>query len=333
MKNFISTQDWSKSELQDILDYAKELKINKFQDNLKNKSIALMFFNPSMRTRTSFELGIQQLGGLAVVLHPGKDAWPIEFKLKEVMDADSEEHIIEVAKVLSEYCDLIAIRAFPKFINLEEDLSDNVIKSFAKYATVPVVNMETITHPCQELAHILTMQEQLGDLSGKDYLLTWTYHPKPLNTAVANSSLLIASKFGMNVKLLCPTEDYLLHDSYLDKAAENCNANGTSFSITHDIKEGYANADIVYAKSWGALNYYGHPEDEKLIRDKYKHFIVSEEKMAMTNNAKFSHCLPLRRNVKATDGVMDSDYCVAIQEAGNRMHVQKSLLSTLLKDK
>ena len=238
MKNFISTQDWSKSELQDILDYAKELKINKFQDNLKNKSIALMFFNPSMRTRTSFELGIQQLGGLAVVLHPGKDAWPIEFKLKEVMDADSEEHIIEVAKVLSEYSDLIAIRAFPKFINLEEDLSDNVIKSFAKYATVPVVNMETITHPCQELAHILTMQEQLGDLSGKDYLLTWTYHPKPLNTAVANSSLLIASKFGMNVKLLCPTEDYLLHDSYLDKAAENCNANGTSFSITHDIKEG-----------------------------------------------------------------------------------------------
>ena len=333
MKNFISTQDWSKSDLQDILDYAKELKVNKFQDNLKNKSIALMFFNPSMRTRTSFELGIQQLGGLAVVLHPGKDAWPIEFKLNEVMDTDSEEHIIEVAKVLSEYCDLIAIRAFPKFINLEEDLSDNVIKSFAKYATVPVVNMETITHPCQELAHILTMQEQLGDLSGKDYLLTWTYHPKPLNTAVANSSLLIASKFGMNVKLLCPTEDYLLHDTYMQNAEENYNANGTSFSITHDIKEGYKNADVVYAKSWGALSYYGNPEDEKLIRDRYKHFIVNEEKMAMTNNAKFSHCLPLRRNIKATDGVMDSDYCVAIQEAGNRMHVQKSLLSTLLKDK
>ncbi|MDC0124494.1 N-acetylornithine carbamoyltransferase [Gammaproteobacteria bacterium] len=333
MKNFISTQDWSKSDLQDILDYAKELKVNKFQDNLKNKSIALMFFNPSMRTRTSFELGIQQLGGLAVVLHPGKDAWPIEFKLNEVMDTDSEEHIIEVAKVLSEYCDLIAIRAFPKFINLEEDLSDNVIKSFAKYATVPVVNMETITHPCQELAHILTMQEQLGDLSGKDYLLTWTYHPKPLNTAVANSSLLIASKFGMNVKLLCPTEDYLLHDTYMQNAEENCNANGTSFSITHDIKEGYKNADVVYAKSWGALSYYGNPEDEKLIRDRYKHFIVNEEKMAMTNNAKFSHCLPLRRNIKATDGVMDSDYCVAIQEAVNRMHVQKSLLSTLLKDK
>jgi len=333
MKNFISTQDWSKSDLQLILDYAKELKVNKFQNNLKNKSVALLFFNPSMRTRTSFELGIQELGGLAVVLDPGKDAWPIEFKLNNVMDEMAEEHIIEVAKVLSEYCDLIAIRAFPKFINLEEDLSDNVIKSFAKYASVPVVNMETITHPCQELAHILTMQEQLGDLTGKDYLLTWTYHPKPLNTAVANSSLLIASKFGMNVKLLCPTEDYLLHESYINKTKENCKTNGMSFQVTHDINQGYKDADIVYAKSWGALNYYGNPAEEKLIRDQYKHFIVDEEKMAITNNAKFSHCLPLRRNIKATDGVMDSDYCVAIQEAGNRMHVQKSLLTTLLKDK
>ena len=332
MKNFISTQDWSKKELQDILDYAKDLKTNKFQDTLKNKSVALLFFNPSMRTRTSFELGIQELGGYAVVLHPGKDAWPIEFKPNSVMDDDSEEHIIEVAKVLSEYCDLIAVRAFPKFIDLEEDLSDKVINGFAKYASVPVVNMETITHPCQELAHILTMQEELGDLSGKDYLLTWTYHPKPLNTAVANSSLMIASKFGMNVKLLCPSQDYLLHQNYLDQAKDNCDFNGTSFAITHDIEEGYKGADIVYAKSWGSLNYYGNPREEKIIRDNFKHFIVDEKKMALTNNAKFSHCLPLRRNIKATDAVMDSDYCVAIQEAGNRLHVQKSLLTKLLKE-
>ena len=188
MKNFISTQDWSKKELQDILDYAKDLKTYKFQDTLKNKSVALLFFNSSMRTRTSFELGIQELGGYAVVLHPGKDAWPIEFKPNSVMDDDSEEHIIEVAKVLSEYCDLIAVRAFPKFIDLEEDLSDKVINGFAKYASVPVVNMETITHPCQELAHIMTMQEHFGDLSGKDYLLTWTYHPKPLNTCLLYTS-------------------------------------------------------------------------------------------------------------------------------------------------
>ena len=332
MKNFISTIDWPKIELQEILDYAKDLKNYRFNDSLKNKSIALLFFNPSMRTRTSFEIGINELGGFAVVLHPGKDAWPIEFKLNSTMDEESEEHIIEVAKVLSDYCDLIAIRAFPKFLNLEEDLSDNVINSFARYASVPVINMETITHPCQELAHILTLQENLGDLTGKDYLLTWTYHPKPLNTAVANSSLLIASKFGMNVKLLCPSEEYILHENYINEAKKNCASNNMKFEITHDIDYGYGNADIVYAKSWGSLAYYGNPEEEKLVRDNFKHFIVDGEKMSKTNNALFSHCLPLRRNIKATDEVMDSDYCVAIQEAGNRMHVQKSLLSTLLKE-
>ncbi len=332
MKNFITTKDWSKLEIQEILDYSKYLKINKFQSTLKNKSVALLFFNPSMRTRTSFELGIQQLGGIAVVLHPGKDAWPIEFKPDQIMNNESEEHIKEVAQVLSEYCDLIAVRAFPKFENLEEDLSDNVIKSFAKYSSVPVINMETITHPCQELAHILTLQEKFGDLSGKNYLLTWTYHPKALNTAVANSALMIASKFGMNIKLLCPTEDYLLHESFLDEANLQCANNKTTFEITHDIDNGYKDADIVYAKSWGSINFYNDPENEKIIRDKYKNFIVDSKKMNMTNNGVFSHCLPLRRNVKATDAVMDSDYCLAIEEAGNRLHVQKSLLTNLLGD-
>jgi N-acetylornithine carbamoyltransferase len=198
---------------------------------------------------------------------------------------------------------------------------------------VPVINMETITHPCQELAHILTMQENLGDLTGKDYLLTWTYHPKALNTAVANSSLLIASKFGMNIKLLCPSDKYILHKKYITVANENCKSNNMSFEITHDVDYGYANADIVYAKSWGSLSFYDNPEEEKIIRDNYKHFIVDGRKMSKTNNALFSHCLPLRRNIKATDEVMNAKYCVAIQEAGNRMHVQKSMLSTLLKEK
>jgi len=333
MKNFITTDNWTRSDLQEILDYAKYLKKERFQDNLKNKSVALLFFNPSMRTRTSFEIGIQELGGYAVVLHPGKDAWPIEFEMNACMDGDSEEHIIEVAKVLSEYCDLIAVRSFPKFNNINEDIADNVIKSFAKFASVPVINMETITHPCQELAHILSLQEEIGDLDGKNYLLTWTYHPKPLNTAVANSSLLIASKFGMNVKLLCPTDDYILHESFINKAQENCFNNNSSFEITNNIEDGYSGADIVYAKSWGAINYFNDEKNEKILRDNFKHFIIDEEKMALTNDARFSHCLPLRRNIKASDNVMDSDYCIAVQEAANRMHVQKSLLTTLLKDK
>ena len=190
--------------------------------------------------------------------------------------------------------------------------------------------METIEHPCQELAHILTLQEHYGDLQGKDYLLTWTYHPKPLNTAVANSSLLIASKFGMNVKLLCPSENYHLDARYLKAAKENCESEGVSFDITYDIESAYSNAEIVYAKSWGCLSHYGKIEDQIANNNQYKHFIVNESKMSLTKNAVFSHCLPLRRNVKATDGVMDSDYCIAVKEAANRKHVQKSMLSKIL---
>ena len=330
MKNFITTQAWSRSELQDILDFASELKANPFQPLLQNKSVAMLFFNPSLRTKTSFEVGISELSGTAVILQPGKDAWPIEFKENIVMDGQSEEHVKEVAQVLSSYCDCIAIRAFPQFKNWSEDRTDHVINSFAKYSSVPVVNMETIEHPCQELAHILTLQEHYGDLQGKDYLLTWTYHPKPLNTAVANSSLLIASKFGMNVKLLCPSEDYLLDERYMNAASKNCLKEDTSFSVTHDIEAAYTGADIVYAKSWGSLVHYGNLDAELDSRSGFKHFIVDEKKMSLTNNAVFSHCLPLRRNIKATDGVMDSDYCLVVKEAANRKHTQKSMLTKIL---
>jgi N-acetylornithine carbamoyltransferase len=330
VRHFITTYDWSKDDLQAIIDGAVKLKASPFQRSLENKSVAMLFFNPSLRTKTSFEVGISELSGTAVILQPGKDAWPIEFEDGVIMDQDPEEHVKEVAQVLSEYCDCIAIRAFPRFVDWNIDRTDHVIKSFAKYASVPVINMETIEHPCQELAHLMTLQETLGSLEGQNYLLTWTYHPKPLNTAVANSSLLIASKFGMNVKLLCPSEDYLLDRRYLEYAQEACTKNNKSFEITHDINAGYDGANIVYAKSWGSLNFYGNAEDEFEVRKNFKHFIVDEEKMELTNNALFSHCLPLRRNVKATDGVMDSPNCVAIQEAANRKHVQKSLLTKIL---
>ena len=330
MKHFISTKNWSKSELQEILDFSIKLKENPFQPILKNKSVAMIFFNPSLRTKTSFEIGISELSGTAVVLQPGKDAWPIEFAENVVMDGESEEHVKEVAQVLSSYCDCIAVRAFPKFESWEIDRTNHVIESFAKYASVPVVNMESIEHPCQELAHILTLQEHFGNLEGKDYLLTWTYHPRPLNTAVANSSLLIASKFGMNVRLLCPNEDYLLDERYLSSAKQFCRDNGKSFEVSHDINSAYKGANIVYAKSWGSLNYYGNPAAEILVRNDYKHFIVNDEKMNLTEDGVFSHCLPLRRNIKATDSVIDSPSCLAIQEAENRKHVQKSLLSKIL---
>ncbi|MBL90926.1 MAG: acetylornithine carbamoyltransferase [Myxococcales bacterium] len=330
MRHLISTADWSRSDLQAILDHAKALKADPIQPLLHQKSVGLLFFNPSMRTRSSFQLGIQQMGGHFVALAPGKDAWPIEFNEREIMDGEPEEHIAEVAKVLSRYCDLLAVRAFPKFQNWEDDRQDKVIQAFAKYATVPVINMETITHPCQEMALALTLQEKWGETDNKNFLLTWTYHPKPLNTAVANSGLLIASKMGMNVKLLIPHEDYRLDERYMNLTQQFCEENGRTFEVTTDIESAYSGANMVYAKSWGALPYFGNWEAEKPMREKSKHFIVDETKMALTDNGFFSHCLPVRRNVKVTDGVLDSEAAIHIDEAENRIHVQKALMAALV---
>lgn len=334
MKHFLNTQDLSRAELDALLAAASAYKHGRDgvdRDALKGKGIALVFFNPSMRTRTSFELGAFQLGGHAVVLQPGKDAWPIEFELGTVMDGDTEEHIAEVARVLARYVELIGVRAFPAFVDWQQDRQDRVLQAFARYSTVPVINMETITHPCQELAHALAMQEHLGstDLRGRKYLLTWTWHPKPLNTAVANSALTIATRLGMDVTLLCPGPEYLLDERYMGWARENAAESGGSLQVSHDIESAYADADIVYAKSWGALPFFGNWQAELPLRERNRHFIVDEAKMALTRNAGFSHCLPLRRNVKATDAVMDSPQCFAIDEAENRLHVQKAVMAWL----
>ena len=331
LRHFITTQDCSRAEIDALLAQAAGFKRSPGGRQLAGKSIALLFFNPSMRTRTSFELGAYQLGGHAIVLSPGKDAWPIEFEVGTVMDGDSEEHVAEVAQVLSRYVDLIAVRAFPKFQDWAVDREDQVIKAFARYATVPVYNMETITHPCQELAQVLALQEHLGnDLRHRKYVLTWTWHPKPLNTAVANSALLIATRMGMDVTLLCPTPDYVLDERYMAFGRRNAEENGGSLTVSHDVEASYRGADVVYAKSWGALPFFGRWDQEKPIREAHRHFTVDAQKMALTNHGLFSHCLPLRRNVQATDAVMDSPACIAIDEAENRLHVQKAVMASLL---
>jgi N-acetylornithine carbamoyltransferase len=285
--------------------------------------------NNSLRTRTSFEVGAFHLGGHAVVLSPSGGMWPLEFEKGAVMLGDAEEHAKEAAKVLSRYCDLIGIRAFPKFEVWEQDRKDLILNAFAEHAEVPVINMETITHPCQEMAMIMALQDQLGDTDGKRFVLTWSYHPKPLNTAVANSALMAAAKFGMDVTLLCPTEEYVLDQRYLDIAASDTAANGRSLTVTHDIDEAYEGADFVYAKSWGALPYFGRWSEEKPVRDRYKNFVVDEAKMEKTDGALVSHCLPMRRNVIMTDGVFDGPNCIAYDEAENRLHVQKAIMKRL----
>ena len=336
MRHFLNTFDFTRPELQALLDDARAMKAAPIGDALKNKTIALLFLNNSLRTRTSFDVGARQLGGHAVVLSPSGGMWPLEFEDGVVMDGEAEEHVKEAAKVLSRYCDMIGIRAFPKFVDWQEDRKDKILNAFATHADVPVINMETITHPCQELAHILALQERFAKdgrsaLDGKKFVLTWTYHPKPLNTAVANSALVIAAKFGMKVTLLCPTKDYILDERYIEIATKDAGRNGHALEISHDIDKAYKDADVVYCKSWGALPYFGNWGPEKPIRDANKHFIVDEAKMRLTNNALVSHCLPMRRNVKMTDAVFDSPTCIAYEEAENRLHVQKAIMKMVLR--
>lgn len=332
MRHFLSTEDWSRDELQSLIDRAREFRDSPMGDALRGKSIALLFFNPSLRTRTSFDLGAFQLGGHAIVLDARGAVWPVEFEEGVVMDEGPEEHVKEAARVLSSYVDLIAIRAFPKFEDWQAEREDPLIAAYAKYATVPVINMETIVHPCQELALMMALQDRLGEVRGKDFLLTWVPHPKPLNTAVANSAILIASKFGMNVRMLVPDEVYALDPRYMGAAERFCADAGCRFSLTTDVEEAYSGAHAVYAKSWGALPFYGNWDAEAPYRAKGAGFMVDEAKMAMTDGGVVSHCLPMRRNVKISDAVVDSGAFLGLAEAENRLHVQKALMETLARE-
>ena len=330
MRHFLSTQSWSRDDLQAMIERARAYRSSPQGDALRGKSIALLFFNPSLRTRTSFDLGAHQLGGHAIVLDAKGSTWPVEIHDGAIMDGGPEEHVKEAARVLSSYVDLIAIRCFPKFENWQAEREDPLIEAYAKHASVPVINMETIVHPCQELAMMMAMQDKMGDVKGKNFLLTWVPHPKPLNTAVANSAILMASKMGMNVQVLIPDEAYQLDARYSGAARGFCEADGHSFGYTTDVEAAYSGAHMVYAKSWGALPFYGRWDDEAPVRAKGSGFMIDEAKMAMTDSAYVSHCLPMRRNVKISDAVVDSDRFLGLAEAENRLHVQKAMMEALL---
>jgi N-acetylornithine carbamoyltransferase len=328
-RSFLRTQDWSRDEIEYLLQAAAAMKREGHGKPLAGKSLALLFFNASLRTRSSFELAMYQLGGHAVTLQPGKDAWAMEWREGAVMDGEAEEHLKEGIRVLSRFFDALAVRCFPRFQNWAEERKDPVLTAIANWSSKPVINMETILHPCQELALALTLKEHLGTPAKRKFLLTWTYHPKPLNTAVANSAALIATKLGMDLTILRPP-GYDLDAGFMRDVTEQARQQGGSVRVTDDIDAAYRDAEFVYAKSWGSLDYYGRWEQEKPIREKLKHFIVDARKMGLTRHAKFSHCLPMRRNVKATDEVADAPYSLIIDEAENRLHTTRALLAAIL---
>lgn len=331
MENFISVSDYSYGEIDELLNLAEMLKKGEIKDNLQGKSLILLFFNPSLRTRASFELAMMELGGNVVTLNAGSDTWKIEIEEGAVMDGTAAEHIKDAARVLGRYSHAIGIRAFPRGESWEEDKKDPVIDAFIKNAGVPIINMESsLYHPNQALADILTVKETYGKTKNIPITITWAYHPNPLPMAVPNSILLASTLMGMDVSLVHP-EGYELDNDIVAKAKDLSEKSGGSLKITNDIDEGFKDSLVVYAKSWGSLKFYGNEDEERNYRKKFKNWIVDENKMNLTKDAIFLHCLPVRRNVIVTDAVIDGPNSKVYDEAENRLHVQKAVLLKLLK--
>ena len=336
--NFLNTADLPQSEILRLVQLALDLKHSRVKKSLAGKTLATLFFNPSVRTRVSFASAMAKLGGQTIEIS-GDNAWSFEYEDDVVMDGATIEHVKDVAQVLSRYCDALAIRcselvtkstASAQVGTWESAKQDTVLNSFARYATVPVINMESnLYHPCQGLGDATTITEQLGSTRHKKYVMTWVYHPKALPMATPNSQILAACDLGMHVVIAHP-QGWELDPAILATAHARAQQSGGSLAISHDQQTAVEDADIVCAKSWGALQYYGQWDEEKSLRAGLKHWIVDQQLMQHTANGKFMHCLPVRRNVEVTDGVLDSPASIVIDEAENRMWAQMALLTTLL---
>jgi len=331
-QDFLTTADWSPIELDRLIQSAVQIKSGGDQSKpLAGKSVALVFFNPSLRTRASMQVGIYELGGNAVVLEPGGSSWTLEHREGVVMDSDKTEHVAEFVRVLGRYCVAIGVRTFAALRNWEEERSDPILNAFVKYSAVPIINLESaMHHPCQAMADMMTIREKLGT-GRKKVLLTWAWHPKPLPMAVPNSLALAAAQVGHDLTIAHP-KGYELDDELMGEVRRQSTEAGGSITVSNDIEAAFENAEVVYAKSWGSKNFYGAPDKDITERAQCRgKWIVDETKMARTNEAIFMHCLPVRRNVIVTDGVIDSPSSVVIDEAENRLHVQKAILAQLLK--
>jgi N-acetylornithine carbamoyltransferase len=329
--HLLNTIGMTRAQLDQLIESALRFKSgDDLSQPLARKSVALVFFNPSLRTRASMQVGIYELGGNAVVLEPGGTSWTLEHRAGAVMDSDKTEHVAEFVRVLERYCVAIGVRTFAALKDWPEERTDPILNAFARYASVPIINLESaMHHPCQSLADMMTIREKLGT-GRKRVVLTWAWHPKPLPMAVPNSFALAAAQMGHDLTIAHPA-GYELDEELLETSRQVAVASGGSLEVTHDIDEAFSGAQVIYAKSWGGKQFYGDSEKDLAARAAYRsRWIVDEEKMARTNDAIFMHCLPVRRNVIVSDGVIDSAASVVIDEAANRLHVQKAILASLL---
>jgi N-acetylornithine carbamoyltransferase len=332
MKNFLKTSDFSRNELEELIESAQKFKSGKITEkSLAEKSVALVFFNPSLRTRASMQVGIYELGGNAVILEPGGTSWTLEHRENVVMDGDKTEHLAEFVRVLERYVAAIGVRTFANLQNWEEERTEPILSAFERYSSKPIINLESaMHHPCQSLADMLTIRERFGK-ERKKVLLTWAWHPKPLPMAVPNSFALASAQFGHDLRIAHPV-GYELDDELLGEIENQAKFNGGSLEIVNDVGKAFDNIDVIYAKSWGSFRHYGNADRDVRERRFYrKDWIVDEAKMQRTSDAIFMHCLPVRRNVIVTDSVIDSANSVVVDEAENRLHIQKAILAKIIK--
>ncbi len=266
-----------------------------------------------------------------MILEPGNTSWTLEHRENVVMDGDKTEHLKEFVRVLERYVSAIGVRTFANLQNWEEERLEPILSAFERYSTKPIINLESaMHHPCQALADMLTIQEKFGKQK-KKVLLTWAWHPKPLPMAVPNSFALAAAQFGHDLIISHP-KGYELDSELMQEIESQAKENGGRFKISNDVNSSFENVEVVYAKSWGSKNFYGAAEKDVEFRAKFRNdWIVDEAKMEQTNDAIFMHCLPVRRNVIVTDAVIDSANSVVIDEAENRLHVQKAIMAKLIK--
>jgi N-succinyl-L-ornithine transcarbamylase len=312
MKHFLNIHDVD--DIQALVKEATYCKQNPREDHSlgKNKTLGLIFMNPSLRTRLSTQKAGINLGMEVMVMNFSGEGWALETEEGAIMNGDKAEHIKEAAAVVGQYCDIIGLRSFPSLKDRTLDYSDHVINEFVKYAGVPIVNLESATvHPCQSLADIVTIEETKKTPKPK-VVLTWAPHPKALPQSVPNSfaEWLIRTDYEF---VIANPEGYDLSKEFTGNA-----------KVVHNPEEAYEGADYIYAKNWSSYDNYGQ------ILSQDPNWMVDERKMKLTNNAKFMHCLPVRRNVVVSDAVIDSENSIVIQEAANREWAAQAVLKKIL---
>lgn len=319
MRNFVSVHD--AGDIDALVQSALAYKAAPFRDRSLgvNKRIGCLFLNPSMRTRLSTQIAAQNLGMEAIVFNVGSEGWALEFEEEAIMSGNTVEHVKDAAPILGKYFDILAIRTFPSLKNREDDYSELYIKQFIKYAGIPVVSLESATlHPLQSLTDVITITENYpSQAAGRRprIVLTWAPHVKPLPQCVANSFSQWINAWGKADFVIAHPEDYELNEEFSKGA-----------TITHDQDAALKNADFVYVKNWSTYHDYGR------IYSNDPGWMLTNEKLELTNNARVMHCLPVRRNVELSDEVLDGPNSLVTQEASNRIWAAQAVLSEILRN-